>query len=403
MRYAILDLDLTNPLPTVSLTDGNSGLAVLVRRGGRPQAFFMRRLGEGTELSPEELGRLVSEHCGRDLLTAAIADELRGARESPPDADLTVAVCTHDRPTDLRDCLTSLLRLRGDGPSRFELLVVDNAPSTDATRRIVDELGVGYVREDAPGLDIARNRALREASSAYVAFVDDDTVADHGWLAGFREAVSEQPDAAVVTGLVLPFELETISQILFERHGGFRRGFRKLRYAGPRLPDNPLYPLGAGIFGAGANMVVRKDVVLALGGFDEALDTGPPLPGGGDLDIFYRVLRAGHALAYEPRMLVFHKHRRGYRQRLRQYRSWGTGLMAFLEKTRSVDPEQRENVRRMLRWWFGYQLQELERGIRRRGTALPDQVLAELAGGLIGLTRSYRRSRRRVHRQRRSR
>jgi hypothetical protein len=39
-------------------------------------------------------------------------------------------------------------------------------------------------------------------------------------------------------------------------------------------------------------MILRRDLLLEIGGFDEALDTGKPLPGGGDLDIFYRVIRA---------------------------------------------------------------------------------------------------------------
>ena len=41
-----------------------------------------------------------------------------------------------------------------------------------------------------------------------------------------------------------------------------------------------------------------------LGGFDEALDTGPPLPGGGDMDMFYRVLRRARLVIYLPGLLV---------------------------------------------------------------------------------------------------
>lgn len=253
------------------------------------------------------------------------------------------------------------------------------------------------MREPARGLDFARNRALREAHGAYIAFVDDDTVVDAGWLAGLRAALADQPDAAVITGLVLPFELESLAQVLFERRGGFRRGFGPRRYAGPRYPETPLYPLGAGMFGAGANMVVRKEVVRALGGFDEALDTGPALPGGGDLDLFYRVLRAGHVLAYEPRLLVFHKHRRSYRSMLRQYRSWGAGLAAYLEKTVAAEPAQRELAHRLRRWWLEYQLRELLRGLRRRSGALPDQVVAEIVG-LSSSAGAYDRSRRRSER-----
>src|ERR1017187_7848104 len=90
---------------------------------------------------------------------------------------------------------------------------------------------------------------------------------------------------------VLPMELETEAQVVFEKRGGFRRGFNRIRY-GPVLPGNALYPGGAGIFEAGANMAFSAEVLRRMGGFDEALDTGPAVPGGGDLDIFYRVIRA---------------------------------------------------------------------------------------------------------------
>jgi GT2 family glycosyltransferase len=399
MRYAILDLELNRPVEGIALGREQSGVAILLRRDGRPVGFFMKRLRPGTRLGAEELQRLIAEKAGGDLLVASLTAELAGEPAAGGDVDVTVAVCTHDRTDDLQACLESLLAIRD--ADAFELLVVDNAPPNARTQTLTESLaGVRYVREPARGLDFARNRALREARGRFVAFLDDDTIADAGWLDGLRAAIADQPDAVVITGLVLPFELESLAQILFERRGGFRRGFGPRRFAGTRYPDTPLFPLGAGMFGAGANMVVRKDVVLELGGFDEALDTGPALPGGGDLDVFYRVLRAGHTLAYEPRMLVFHKHRRSYRSMLRQYRSWGAGLAAYLEKTVAAEPAQQELARRLRRWWLGYQLRELARGLRRQSGALPDQVVAEIVG-LSSAVGAYDRSRRRSERIRR--
>jgi GT2 family glycosyltransferase len=399
MRYAILDIDVTEPVGGVMLASDQNGVALVLRRRGRPVAFVMKRLRPGTTVAPHELQRLIVDKAGGDLFVDALAQELAGEPVAVRPLDLTVAVCTHARVTDLHGCLGSLLAIRAG--AWFELLVVDNAPPDARTETLVASLpDVRYVCEPARGLDFARNRALREAHGRYVAFLDDDTVADPGWLDGLRRTLADQPDAAVITGLVLPHELETLAQILFERRGGFRRAFGPRRFAGARHPDNALYPLGAGMFGAGANMVVRKDVALALGGFDEALDTGPALPGGGDLDLFYRVVRAGHALAYAPEMLVFHRHRRDYRSMLSQYRSWGAGLAAYLQKTAAVEPSQKGLVRRLRRWWVGYQLRELVRGLRRRGGALPDQVLAELVGMSVSAG-AYDRSLRQTERIRR--
>jgi GT2 family glycosyltransferase len=400
--YAILDLDVTEPLPDVALAEGETGIAMLLRRKGRPIHFSFHELEPGTKLASDAVGRLIAETAGIALLEEAVREELVPEGPEPRPVDLTVAVCTRARADLLAECLQSLSALRS-GNRTFELLVVDNDPPDDATERLVASLpGVRYAREPLPGLDFARNRALAEAGGQMIAFVDDDAVADRGWLAGLEEALAQNPDAAVVTGLVLPAELVTRAQVLFERRGGFRRGFQKLRYEGQTLPGNPLYPTGAGIFGAGCNMVLRREVVQSLGGFDEALDTGAPLPGGGDLDIFYRIVRAGYPLVYEPRMLVFHRHRREYAALRRQYWSWGEGFMAFVAKTYRADPPQRPKLRRLVRWWFADQLGSLRRSLRRRTVLTPGLVLAELAGGVVGLTGTYRRSHRRIEKLRKN-
>src|SRR5262249_52755157 len=205
------------------------------------------------------------------------------------------------------------------GSAGVDVLVVDNAPSGDGTRDLVaGRSSVRYVREPRPGLNFARNRAVREATGELLIFVDDDVVPDRGWLAGLAAAAAENPDAAAYTGQVLPLELETEAQVIFERRGGFRRGFDRIRY-GPVMMGDRLYPGGAGNFGAGANMAFRLSVLRCLGGFDEALDTGAAVPGGGDLDIFYRIIRAGYAIVYEPGFLVFHEHRRDMAGLSRQY------------------------------------------------------------------------------------
>jgi len=400
MRYAIADVEVTAPLPEIALYPSEGGLGLLVRRNDRPVHFELHELPAGTRLTSDEVGRLIADSAGLALLEEAVREELAVQHDSRAPVSLTVAICTHARPEFLEPCVRSLLALRPDesgDPRSFEILVVDNAPPDRATEELVASLPhVRYALEPLPGLDFARNRALAESAGDYVAYLDDDVVVDRGWLAGLEEAREENPDAVVVTGLVLPYELASEPQIVFERRGGFRRGFQKLRYAGQTMPGNPLYPTGAGIFGAGCNMVVHKETVTRLGGFDEALDTGPPLPGGGDLDIFYRVVRAGHPLVYEPRMLVFHKHRADHRALRRQYWSWGEGFMAFIAKTYRTDPEQRGKLRRIVRWWLGDQLGMLRRSLGGSAPISADLAFAELAGGLVGLCGSYRRSLRRV-------
>ncbi len=406
MPYRILEVEVTRPLPRVGIPLDRGGLALIARRKGRPIGFLMRAFAPGTVVAPEQMDALVGEAAGARLLEEQIREEVWPGGEATPLPPLTVAVCTHDHPDLLARCLASLIEARGHARSQVpavELLVVDNAPSDERAREVAEGLaGVRYVREPKAGLNFARNRAVAEASGELLAFVDDDAVADGDYLLGLAEAWNENPDAAAFTGLVLPLELDTPAQILFEERGGFRRGFDKLRYQGQNLRGSPLYPCGAGTFGAGCNMAFRRDVLPRLGGFDEALDTGAPLPGGGDLDIFYRVIRAGHPLVYEPRFLVFHQHRREMAGLRRQYWTWGQGFMAFVDKTYRSDPDRRNRLRRLVWWWFRDQGTQLQKSLRGRHVLPPAMVAAELRGGLRGLFGEYRRSQRRVERIRRS-
>jgi glycosyltransferase involved in cell wall biosynthesis len=242
---------------------------------------------------------------------------------------------------------------------------------------------------------MARNRALDEARGEWIAFVDDDVRVDRWWLDGLAAALREHPDAAAVTGLVLPAELQTDAQIRFERRGGFGRGYEQRRWDGRHGPGNRLHPLGAGVFGAGCNMAFDVAVMRAIGGFDEALDTGPPLPGGGDLDAFYQVLHAGHVLVYQPEMAVFHRHRRAMDELRRQYWSWGTGFAAYLG-ARLAAPGERGQVLRMVAWWLRYQQRQVVAGVRLRDGDDVRMALAELFGGVTGLPFGYARSRRRM-------
>src|SRR5262249_47259358 len=196
-------------------------------------------------------------------------------------------------------------------------------------------------------------------------------------------------------------ELVTRAQVEFERLGGFGHRFRKVRF-GTTLPGNEAYPCGAGIFGAGCNMALRRDALRSIGGFDEALDTGEQLPGGGDLDIFYRLVRAGHVIVTEPRCLVLHQHRRSHEQLRRQLWTWGLGFMAFFAKSYRADPTQRGKFRQLLAWWFASKARQLAGRVLGRDAPPVDLILAELAGAAVGLCGEYGRSCRRVERLRRA-
>lgn len=394
MAYSITEIDITQPMKSVSISGGRTGIAIVVRNNERPIAFLMKELPPGTALTCDELSELIRQEIEPDLLEnnqSEISSEALCPGDLP---SLTVSVCTRDNPQDLARCLNRLVTIVSEQVQIvLEILVVDNAPSNESTRELITSMpNVRYAIEPKPGLNFARNRALQESTCDFIAFIDDDVTVDRTWLSGFVKAVSEHPDAAAVTGLVLPSELETDAQILFEKRGGFEKSFVTILYD-QSLPGHPFYPCVGGKFGTGCNMSFRRNILIDLGGFDEALDTGAYLPGGGDADMLYRVVRAGYPLIYEPQFMVFHRHRRKYKQLRRQYsRSWSQGLMAFVVKSYIIDSAMRPNLRRLVSWWFGSRLRDLLRSIRGRHILPPDIFLAEIWGGIVGLSIAYPRS-----------
>lgn len=394
MGYALVEVDVATGAarPEIRLRDDQDGIAVVARDRGRVVGFAIEPRPAGSVVGPAALLAML----GARGVPASVRDD------PPPGpagstVSITVAVCTRDRTERLGRCLDSIVVARDPDT---KVLVVDNAPSDSRTERLVASRDdVTYTCEPRPGLDIARNRALHEAGTDVVAFVDDDVVVDRDFVHALQRAWSRDADAAAVTGLILPSALDTDAQVTFERSGGFREGFTRLRYDGAHDPADPLHPWGPK-FGSGANMALRRDVALALGGFDDALDTGPPLPGGGDLDMLTRLLRDGRVLVYDPAVVVFHEHRRTMRELRRQYWSWGESYLAFLSKWWWTDPDARPALRRVLRWWLAYEVAALRDAGRGDGARPPALAAAELAGGLVGLAGSYQRSARRIARTR---
>lgn len=228
------------------------------------------------------------------------------AESLPTESNVSVIVCTRDRPDTLKDCLRSLQAL---DPPPLEILVVDNAPRSDATYQIVAQIpGIRYVKEPQPGLSAARNRGIRESKGSILAFTDDDVRVHPQWTARLQQAFSE-PHTMAVTGLVLPTQLETPSQLIFEKgFGGFGQGYQR------KVFDSPFFDSlkGRGVpvwkLGAGANMAFRRSVFEQVGEFDDRLGAGRS-GCSEDSELWYRILAEGGCCQYEPRAVVYHTHR----------------------------------------------------------------------------------------------
>ena len=364
----VAEIELGQPLPTFTGLERYEFLQALVRLQGRPLGYLSLPLENG-RCTPgtiqEVIFKTFSWQLVRRLATGALAtaqsvenlsiQEIVQADQlpaSPPIHPLvTVAVCTRDRTADLERCLDALMQL---DYSNLEILIVDNAPSDDAMQTLVSRYPqVRYVQELRPGLSWARNRALMEGQGEIIAYTDDDVLVDAGWVTALVRSFYEHPEATAVTGLVAPYELEDESQILFEQHGGFGRGFDTRVFASTSVGQSlPWYLLGTGQCGTGANMAFRRQALLKLGGFNPALGAGTATRGCEDLEMFFRVIKSGQALVYEPSVLVWHRHRRSYAAVRSQLASDGVGLYAYFLHGFVNFPEERWSFLFLALWWL---------------------------------------------------
>lgn len=119
---------------------------------------------------------------------------------------VSILIPTHNRCAILDRTLASLQGLELPAGVAVEAIVVNNV-CTDQTDDVVrswiprSRVPLRLVREDAIGLNNARNRAVREARHDLLAFLDDDVLVDPGWLAGLLRTF-ETTDASMVGGKV---------------------------------------------------------------------------------------------------------------------------------------------------------------------------------------------------------
>ena len=362
----VVDIELSRPIQTVEGLDGYLGLKGLIRLHGVPIGYVNAPVTLG-HCTAETLSKLILEQHSWGIICQLLKNGM-ASPQHPEDLTLenliglppveysgewplvTVAVCTRDRPEDMKLCLEALSHL--DYPN-LDILVVDNAPQTESTKELVETHypSVRYVREPRPGLDWARNRAILEAKGEIIAYTDDDVVVDPDWVKALAQVFTENLEVMAVTGLVVPYELEAESQVLFEMYGGFGRGFER-KWHRKTSAKLPWQWFGAGQFGTGANMAYRRSIFEKIGFFDPALDVGTVTNGGGDLEMFIRVLKAGHTLVYEPKALIRHRHRQEYEKLRKQISYNGIGLYAYFTSLAMAYPAELANILYIGIWWI---------------------------------------------------
>ena len=165
----------------------------------------------------------------------------------------------------------------------------------------------------------------------------------------------------------------------------FGRGFvRRVFHVAPQSPAvSAERHVGTGKFGTGANMAFRRLLFERIGGFDPALDVGTPTNGGGDLELFFRVV-AEERRCSTSRMPSPASHRRSRRALRREISGNGVGFYSHLVRTASVYPEARRPVVHFGLWWlWWWNLRRPFKALLKRDRLPLSLYVTELVGSLI--------------------
>jgi hypothetical protein len=196
----------------------------------------------------------------------------------------------------LRDALQSLADLETADCFSYEVLVVDNA-STDHTLAVVEQVRstsaaeIRYVHEPKKGIATARNRGLREAAGQWIAFFDDDQLADPRWLCELYTYATEYSLRAAGG----PVHLQLPAGCHRKLHG-----YLRMLLGESRLGSEP-FAYSLKVSPGTGNLMLHRTVFDQVGAFDESFAVRAE-----DTDLFCRIWRAGIETWYVPSALVHH-------------------------------------------------------------------------------------------------
>jgi len=213
----------------------------------------------------------------------------------PPPISLIIG--THDRASQLRDLLERL-PVRSITDLGAELIIVDNG-SRDATADVLRAYAERAthrflaVSEPARGGSNARNSGIAAATAPLLAFTDDDCYVNDDFLHVAVDAFGDETIHYAGGRVVLHDDTDDPISCNDRR----RR---------EHIAPNTYLPAG---FVIGANMVFRREVLDALGGFDPMFGAGTEFRCE-DIDLVARASMAGYTGVFLPELLIRHHHRR---------------------------------------------------------------------------------------------
>lgn len=220
---------------------------------------------------------------------------------------VSVVVCSRNGARTIAECLDGLRRL--EYPD-YEVIVVNDG-SQDDTARIARAYGVRLINTAGVGLSAARNIGLTAATGEIVAYLDDDASPDPYWLTYLAATFLRTPHAGVGGPNISPVHRNAVAACIAEAPGAPMHVMRTDDLA-EHIP--------------GCNAAFRKAALMEIGGFDERFRVA-----GDDVDVCWRIEKAGGSLGFSPGAMVWHQRRTTLRRYWTQQVGYGKAE-ALLER-----------------------------------------------------------------------
>lgn len=284
------------------------------------------------------------------------------ARISP--AAVSVIIPTRNRAQYLSRTLEAVARQVGAPP--FETVVVDNSSTDDTLAQVLafaqahPEVRPRCVSEPSLGVSHSRNHGLAEAVGEIIAFLDDDSPPEPGWLAALARAFSDQ-SVGLAGGPAYPDYQGLEPPIFFQGDLQSLLGVFTLPYGRPTpVTTIPEFPFGC-------NLAVRRSIFDKLKPFRVDLGRkGGRALAGGETELASRIRQAGWRVVYVPDAAVRHIQPASRLTKAHVYRI--AGGLAASHVIMTADPRPRMIVRWFLSdgWYAMRMLGRLVAALARR-------------------------------------
>ena len=209
---------------------------------------------------------------------------------------ISVIVCTYNRPELFELCLNSLTS-QTVKQKNFEIIVIDNYGSK-TTKKIVNKYkdkDIKYYIEKKTGLSFARNTGYKKAKNKYVAYIDDDAIAEKDWVENIIKFINTHPKVKIFGGPYERYSLVSIPSWIPDKFGN-----NKLSNKEKKLNPKKEWLTGS-------NIIIEKNLLDNLGGFNTNFGMkGKKIGYGEETELQTRILDMGIDMYYSPKIKVKH-------------------------------------------------------------------------------------------------